>query len=204
MKKRRMASLMCAIWSLGPAAGWAATSGPISVMAEVESVESLDCSMVRFESGVDQGAVSEMDFGDLDRPTNPDGSPAAQRSLRHFQVFCGMNTSGRPFTVTQTGGTLTSGSDTLQDGAWIFTPLNGVGGDTSQPLPSGSTVGTQGSAASTDKLWYQSDAAGTGTTISSTYGITNDAANGATEFVPPDQPAGSYSTAVTWTLTVNP
>lgn len=145
-----------------------------------------------------------MDFGQLDRPTNPDGSPAAQRSLRHFQVFCGMNTSGRAYTVTQTGGTLTSGSDTLPDGAWIFTPLNGVGGNPSEPLPSGSTVGTQGTAASTDTLWYRSDAGGAGTTISSTYGITNDAANGATEFVPPDQPAGNYSTTVLWTLTVNP
>jgi hypothetical protein len=97
---------------------------------------------------------------------------------------------------------LTSSSGTLPDGAWIFTPLAGVGGDSGHPLPGG--IGSQGTAAQTDALWYQSDFGGTAATISATYGITNDAANGATDFIPPSQPAGSYSTTVTWTLTVSP
>lgn len=201
MKKLLLAAMAAAMMSQFGVA-WAATVGPIEVTVEVDTVETLDCAINRFALGVDQGDVSVMDFGTLGRPTNEDGTPGALFSPRHFQVFCGMNTSGQPFTVTQTAGSLTSSSATLPDGAWIFTPLNGVGGDPNNSLPG--SIGSQGTAAQSDALWYQSDFNGTGTTISATYGITNDPANGAFEFIPPGQAAGSYATTVTWTLTVSP
>ncbi|HEX9779769.1 MAG TPA: hypothetical protein VGB20_00985 [bacterium] len=204
MGMRSLAATLLVL-AFGTGTVWAQqTVGPIPVSASVDTLETFDCTIL--QDNVTGQIVTSMDFGQLDRPTNPDGTPGALGGLTFFQVYCGASASGASFQVTQTAGTLTgtNSGDFLPDGAWIFTPLDGVGGDPGTPLPSGSVVGSQGTAAGTNVLWYTSDPAGTGTTIASTYGISNDPANGAFEFIPPDQTADTYSTTVTWTMTVLP
>ena len=63
------------------------------------------------------------------------------------------------------------------------------------------TLGTKGSWVATDKVLYTSDAIGSIRTIQAIYSITDDPAAGASAAVPVNQAGGSYSSAVTFTVT---
>jgi hypothetical protein len=150
--------------------------------------------------------VSEMDFsvlasnGTFDPPGPLGPQPRSLNSTRAFQVFFGINAQERPFTIRQTAGPLESGGNTIPNGAFIVTPLAGVGGGPT-PLPAGITVGTQQSAVGTNLVLFSSSG-GPSDTMAATYGISDDPSAGASEAIPLDQPAGSYTTTVTFTATV--
>ena len=155
------------------------------------------------------GSSTPMNFGNLasQGTFDPDGTgplppqPRALSSTKAFQVFFGVNAQGRAFTVKQTAGHLVSGSNTVPDGAFIVTPLDGIGGDNTKPLPSGISKGTRGTAVFSNKALFTSTG-GLSDTMAATYGITDDPNLGATQPIPLDQPAGTYTTTVTFTATV--
>lgn len=209
---------MLAAFLLWPAPAWAATVGPIPVTATVDTVETFSCSIRKTinVNGVEQdlGPSTDMNFSTLLR-LNTCGTtgdqPCALQGPHFFKVFCGVNTSGRAYTVRQTGSALTSGINSLPDNAWVFVPINLVDangdGIANDPLPIGASVGTRVSAHTTSATWYSSGAGGKAVTIQSAYGITgtpSQTPNPSGPLIPPDQPAGTYTGTVTWTLTVSP
>ena len=139
-------------------------------------------------------------FDDDDDPSTPE-VPRALNSLKAFQAFFGINSQQRPFSIKQTAGPLQSGGDVLPDGAFIVTPLEGVGGNPDEDLPANIDVGDQGTAVENDKVLFSSTG-GSAATLAAPYGITDDEENGAFEFIPLDQPSGDYVTNVTFTGTV--
>jgi hypothetical protein len=159
--------------------------------------------------------VTSMNFGTLasNGTFDPDGpgplppQPRALNSLKAFQVFFGLNAQQRPFTIKQAAGPLQSGVNVIPAGAFIGTALDGVGGDTTKPLPSHITVRTpRSSSAITGSLLTPvvlfSSTGGPAATLAATYGITDSAALGATAPIPLDQPAGTYTTTIRFTATV--
>lgn len=155
--------------------------------------------------------VTAMDFGTLasNGTFDPDGAgplPAQPRSLnstRAYQVFFGINAQQRPFSIRQSssGSGLASGANLIPNGAFIVTPLSGVGGDPLQPLPSGMVVSPNTSAIGSNIELFSRATSGSSNTMAATYGITDDTSLGATQFIPLDQPAGTYTTTITFTAT---
>jgi hypothetical protein len=153
--------------------------------------------------------VTTMDFGPLasNGTFDPDGpgpippQPRALNALRAYQVFLGVNPQGGGFNIRQTATPLSNGVATIPNGAFIVTPLSGVGGDPAQPLPANIVVGTRGTAVAVDKVLFSS-AGGPTNTMAATYGVTDDPSLGAFEFIPLDQPTGIYVTTVTFTATI--
>jgi len=189
------AILVC--WSLWPGTLDAATTvGPINVTASISGTKSINCTILQDNNP--GNVVTSMNYGALQLNANSNFV-----GTKFFQFHCGVtNNTTTPYQVTQTGGTLTSGSNTLNNGSWIVTPLNGIGGNPSNPFPPGTTVGACGTAAATNKMLFTQ---ANGTTVSDysfTYGITDDPALGATDAIPLDQPAGNYATTITFTATV--
>ena len=157
--------------------------------------------------------VTSMNFATLasNGTFDPDGAgplppqPRSLNSTKAFQVFFGINSQQRPFTIKQAAGPLQSGVNTIPAGAFIVTPLSGVGGDPTRPLPANITKGLRQSAITGSLLTpivLFSSSGGPSDTMAATYGITDDTALGATAFIPLDQPAGSYTTTVRFTATV--
>ena len=162
----------------------AVTTLVVPITIQVVATSTLACAMHEFIGGIDQGPVSSMSFGTLQRATNPDGSPGPMTSPSSFMVICSANNGGIQYQVSQNGGSLVSGVDRLPDSSWIVTPSNGT-------LPPGAVGGSQGTAAAINKLLYRSSPAGEARSVSATYTLTT---------VPANQPAGSYTTTVTITL----
>ena len=63
-------------------------------------------------------------------------------------------------------------------------------------------MATKRSAVGFGTLLFSRTTNGAADTMAATYGITDDPAHGATQFIPLDQPAGSYVTTVVFTATV--
>jgi hypothetical protein len=158
-------------------------------------------------------AVTAMDFGTLasNGLFDPDGTgplapqPRALNSLKAFQVFFGINAQQRPFQIKQAAAPLQSGSDTIPAGAFIVSPLDGVGGDPTKPLPANIVRGNRGSAITGSLLTPSvlfSSSGGPSDTMAATYGITDDSSLGAMAPIPLDQPAGTYTTTIRFTATV--
>ena len=157
--------------------------------------------------------VTAMDFGALasNGTFDPDGAgplPPQLRSLnslKAFQVFFGINSQQRPFTIKQAAGPLQSGVNAIPAGGFIVTPLSGVGGDTTRPLPANILKGNRTSAITGSLLTpivLFSSSGGPSDTMAATYGITDNPTLGATAPIPLDQPAGTYTTTIRFTATV--
>jgi hypothetical protein len=130
---------------------------------------------------------------------------------KFFKVFCGANTSSRPYTITQTGTALTrvGGAETIPNNAWTFTPIPFV--DTTdvddiadEPLPAGAAVGPRVSANSAGASWIDTGANTNIVVSQAAYAIVGDpalAVDPLGPLTPPSQAAGTYTAEVTWTLT---
>lgn len=156
--------------------------------------------------------VTAMAFGNLASngtftpTTGPNAGvpqPRALNSTKAFQAFFGVNAQQRAFTIKQTAAPLQSGGNVIPAGAFRVDPLNGVGGDLTKPLPAGILVGPSRSAIGTGFTLFSSTG-GPSNTMAATYGITDNPQleSGTSETIPLDQPAGSYSTVITYTATV--
>ena len=209
-----VAGLAATVLAAGPASAVDIPGPVVPVSAQVESKLEFSATVTELIPAAGGGTtigpvVTSMGFGVLASNGNfdPDGpgpigpQPRALNSTKAFQVFFGINAQGRPFTIKQTAGPLQAGGSTIPNGAFIVTPLQGVGGDLSKPLPPGTSVGSRGSAVATNKVLFSSSG-GSSATMAATYGITDDPALGATQPIPLDQPAGTYTTNVTFTATV--
>lgn len=172
-------------------------SQSVSVTAAVGAQLVFDVTLKKDNTTV----ASTMNFGTL-QPGDPSDPNSALSSPNFYQVFYSVNTAGAPYSITETAASLTkTGSSTkIPDGAFIVTPLNGVGGDPNTPLPSGTTVSPRRSAVGTGVPMF-ANSEGRATTFAAAYGLTSDPNSGSTAIIPPDQSAGTYTTTVTWTLT---
>ena len=202
---------------LGTQVAWADSDnvGPIDVSASVAAVATLDCTINKC-AGTDANCVAPtatgvatMNFDNL-VDIDPDPANNALASTSYFKVFCGINTSSRPFSVTQTGTALTrsGGIETIPDNAWVFAPIAAVD-DTDadaiadDPLPAGVVVGPKISAHSTGASWINTGTNTSVVVIQATYGVSAppNTVNGAAPVIPPNQTAGTYAAQVTWDLT---
>ena len=163
--------------------------------------------------------VTDMVFGSLasQGTFDPDGAgplppqPRSMSSTRAYQVFFGVNAQQRPFHIFEQASPLqTPAGDTIPNGAFIVTPLDGVGGDPTLPFgtnPTGNTtvrsfVGGRSAVSIAPQELFHSTGGPTNT-MAATIGITDDPTLGATEFIPLDQAAGAYTTTATFTATVD-
>ena len=206
---------------VSPGLAQAATTQTVDVTAVVDETANLSCSVVRCTAtatgtetcSTTPEASPVMNFDTLGSadPTNPSSALSADH---FFKVFCGVNTSGRPYTVTQTGSALTNEKGTpIPDNAWVFTPIAFV--DTTdadalanEPLPGDASVGSPISANSTDSLWIDTGTQTNIVVVQAAYGVTGDPTKDADQssdtvgqLIPPTQQAGSYQGSVVWTLT---
>ncbi len=183
----------------------------VNVTADVQSALTFSVTLTELlNNGTVIGPqVTSMTFGNLasNGTFDPDGAgplppqPRSLNSTRAYQAFFGANSQQRPFSLKMTAGPLQSGPNNLKNGAWIVTPLAGVGGDPAKPLPANILVGSRGSAVATNKVLFSSTG-GPADTMAATFGITDSPTLGATEFIPLDQPAGPYVSSVAFTLTI--
>ncbi|MBI3323759.1 MAG: hypothetical protein HYZ92_00575 [Candidatus Omnitrophica bacterium] len=204
-----------------PALAQAATTQAVDVTAEVTPTTNLTCAVVRCTAdatgtetcNTTPEPTAVMDFGTLG-PADPTNPSSALSSDHFFKVFCGVNTSGRPYTVTQTGTALTNENGVaIPNNAWVFTPIAFV--DTTdadnianEPLPGDAAVGGVASANSTNALWIDTGSQTNIVVVQAAYGVTGDPRRDADlssdttgDLIPPTQQAGSYQSSVTWTLT---
>ncbi len=177
------------VFSILAAPAYAGTTATFPMSAAVEP--QLELTATVYEGNVGGPTRTAMDFGTLVSDT----LGGALRADKFFTVYLSAVTSSRRYEILQTAAALTNGAVTLANGACITTPHdNGV------TLPTGSVLGSRGSFVATDKLVYRSEAAGSAQSVAAAYAITNDPANGATEFISSDQPGGTYNSSVTFTL----
>lgn len=224
MKIYGLSLIVTAILWLPPA--WAASlsctnitngksCGPVTVTAQVDAQLVLDCALVKClnaDCTSSDTAVSSMNFGNLLRRfgatctgTTPAAGPAcALVGAHHYRTYCGTNTSGRPYTLTHSGTSLASGTETL-DSAWIV-----------HPVFKGTAAGTLGAcnlARNTQVLYTGSD--GGASTVETVYAITDTmppspapatcpAAPPGFSVIAPDQTAGTYSGTVRVEMTASP
>ena len=171
-------------------------SNPVTVLATVDGPVSI--SFVMNENTTDGVTLSSINFGDL----ADEGGGSVLHSTRNVVMRITANTHGAPYTIKQTGSSLTAGSATIPTGSCVVKPLYIAADNNGDSQPSGSQLGAAGSWVAVDKVLYTSE---TGTaamrTIQCVYSITSDPNNGATETVPADQPAGNYTSSITFTVT---
>ncbi len=211
-----MAALTALVFGASPVLAVDVPGPSIPVSATVSSSLTFSVTVVELvpatppATGTVLGStVTTMNFGTLasNGTFDPDGAgplppqPRSLNSTKAFQVFFGANAQQRPFSLKQTALPLQSGANVIPAGAFIVTPLAGVGGDTTKPLPGNIIKGARGTAIITNRVLFSSSG-GPSDTMAATYGITDDPAQGATQTIPLDQATGTYGTNVVFTLTV--
>ena len=175
--------------SLATAPAFAATTKVVPMSATVGAI--LDLTGTVYQGDVaDNVIVTAANFGTL---INGGGTLVGDK---FFTVLLGAVTSGRKYSVTSTAAPLTSGPNTLAPTNSIITP-HMKGGS----LPAGAILGTRSSWVATNKVIYTSATAGSGRQFATALAITNDPAQGASApYITTDQPAGSYTSTITYTL----
>ncbi len=169
--------------------------GPITINAEIPGVFDLKVAMHKNTST--GGTVTVMNFGTLVQdPTFFDyrSSTSGSTGTGSVVALTSCQSTVGKYQITQTGTTLTKGSDTMPAGAQVVVPVY-------SPADNGGaafvgTMGTKGSWVGTRTL-YTSDAIGSERVCQNIYSITSDPAAGATAAVPSSQPAGVYAATVT-------
>ena len=169
-----------------------ATQGPINVAADIPSGLTLELTIIDQLSGA---VAPSLDFGDLVRVGDE------FRSSKFFKVLLKVNSVGDPFELTQNGTPLTrtGGSETLPSGAYMVQPSFVPGDNSGAAQPSGSSIGTAGTAVG-NKLLF-SDPSGTGGVLTLSYTLSGDPNTGATEKILLNQKSGAYAGTVQFTLT---
>jgi len=170
------------------------TAPAIQVSAEVDAILQLTITIY---DGINTSApvVTSMNFGSLVL----NQSNFTYASSHEFTVTVTALTSGRKYTVSQTGTQLTDSSgDKMPTGAQIVTP-NAM---TVTP-DSGAHYGNQQTWVGNSLTVYTSNPTGQRDTINARYTLSSDSALGSTTVIDADQAGGNYSATVTYTLTLN-
>ena len=168
------------------------TAGPINVSAEIPSGLALELTIIDQLTGA---IVPSMDFGELARFNDE------YRATRFFDVLLKVNTAGNAYELTQlsTPLTLTSGSETIPNGAFFVKPFYDAADNAGNALPTGATLGVAGSAVTTQSVYK--DPTGSARIVRLQYTLTGDPMTGATQPILVGQKSGSYRATVLYTLT---
>ncbi|GEM_PF-1425221 len=212
MKKlTKIVALIVAILFAGSQSAFAVTTttASTSITAAVDQVLSLAIAIHEETSPgpppVLGPAVTTMNHGTLIRSNDASGNPNALRG-KAFHVFLGVNSSGRPYTITSSLNPLMNGATALPRALGVF-PIQATTGGTS-PTSIGGTLASNQDAVGTGKLLYTSTAAGPSGVIELVYGLSGGNLDGSSPFtgwqpVPPGQLSGTYGpSTITYTLTV--
>jgi hypothetical protein len=116
----------------------------------------------------------------------------------YYKAYINANTQALPYTITQSGTSVSNGTASLPANACRLVPTYNPVDNGGAPLVG--ALGTAGTWVGTKTL-YTSDAGGAARTITAVYGLVGDPATGAGNFIPPTQAAGNYTGTVTFTLT---
>lgn len=176
--------------------------GPVPVSATVGG--GLTLTVVMRKNDFSGPIVTNMDFGRLvDIGTGTlRSSSTSTTGTGAVDVFLSANSQGLPYTITQTGTALSSGSASLPAGACVVVPVYAQADNGGAAQPQGATLGTPGTWVSSGKVLYASESGNAAMrTIQAIYSISDDPAAGATTGVPVDQPGGDYDATITFTAT---
>ena len=207
MKTAKMSVVLGILVAFGVSANMAqaATNQSASVSASVDSVLSLDMSILPEIDTVAHtlgSPVQSMSFGTLARSTDPvTGLPNALRGAVPFHVFLGSNSSGRPYKITSTVGPLTGTGGDISSAFGVFPVVassNGLGLDNI----TGDVLIAKRAAVGTYDL-YTSNTLGTGAVIETVYGISGGPLASAFPGwvgIGPAQATGTYTTTVSFTI----
>ena len=140
-----------------------------------------------------------MDFGTLQGGTGTlRSSTSGSTGTGDVVVLISGVSSGLPYTITETSAApLTSGTNTVPPGACVVTPVYADADNGGASLVG--ALGTPGSWVGT-RILYTSDAIGSIRTIQAHFAVVDTGTPGATENVPLNQPAGTYTGTVTFTV----
>lgn len=201
--RSQRAGCLLAILILIP--GWAladtASTPTFSASAVVPATIQMNVGLA--QNTTDGPALSNMNFGTLQVAgtgalrSSPNSSTGTGSAVAIISAIG----SGIPYAITQTGSAPTTGVDTIPAGACTVVPVYSSADNTGASFVG--TLGAPGSWVATNKVLYTSDAEGSGRVIQAHYAITDDPASGGTAAVPSDQPPGTYSSTVTFTITTS-
>ena len=177
---------------------------PIAVSADVQQVLQINVTLFKNSvSAANQVTGTSINFGVLvDSNGALISSANGNTGVGSIVALISAATSGRPYTITQTATQLSTGGASpaaIPAGAQTVVPVYIAIDNGGAPLVG--AMGTAGSWVGTKTL-YTSNAAGDVRVIQAHYAVTNDPAAGATESVPPNQPAGNYAANIAFTVTV--
>ena len=174
----------------------ATTSSQVTASASVQSAFALDMVIVQNDAGATSN-VSALNFGQL-----ANNGAGGLTSTRFFTVYLSAKTQTQPYNILQTGQSMTNGTVTLPNNAQRVTPVYVPVDNGGATLPTGAAIGTQGTWVVTNKIIYDSEnSLAQDRTVQAVYGLIGDSALGAGNFIPSNQPSGSYSGNITFTLT---
>jgi hypothetical protein len=186
-----------------PAFAATVSSGPVNVNASVNG--DLSMTLTLRQNSSTGAVVSSMDFGQLVEsvPGELRSSSTSTTGTGSVVASITANSHGVPYSIKQTGTALSNGTVTIPAGACTVVPVYATQDNGGASLPSGAALGTAGTWVASDKVLYTSETTSTAAlrTIQNHYSVTGDPAAGATAAVPVNQPGGSYSSTVTFTVT---
>ena len=202
---KKVMAIAVAVFVLATQSAYAASISKPAVNVSAIVSSNLQLNMSLFKNSVtaanDITAGNIMDFGTLQNIGTGTLRSSATGSTGVGSVIALLSavSTGVPYTISQNGTQLTSGSNTLPSGATTVVPVYATQDNGGQAL-----VGTLGTAASwvnANKTLYTSNAAADTRLIQAHYSVTDDPAAGATTGVPTSQAAGTYTATVTFTVT---
>lgn len=181
----------------------APTTIPIS--ANIDQVLDLGITVMERVNNQNVGPVTAMNHGTLVRSNNPTTGQANALRGKEFRVFAGMNTSGRRYQLTQTHSGMTSGTNTLPNAMVVAGAVASSDGSGNDNI-TGDVITAPRSARGTDVVIYTSNTTGQAAVAEFVYGLSGGNPDGSAPFagwvpIPPDQPSGSYTGTVVFTLT---
>lgn len=195
--KKTLAVLAAALAVSGSA--FAATTQNVTMGASVDSV--LDMSIASYKldaggnpTGGDLG--TSISFGQLVR----DNVNNVMHGADAYTVYLSTNSSSRPYTIKATMAALSNGTTTLPPAMVcnVVSAKAGVSDISGDSFPAGDQ-----NAIMSNATIYTSNASGTAATVQVVYGISGS--NAFTEWQPVllDQPSGTYTSTLTYTIALS-
>jgi hypothetical protein len=198
-----MAILVVMVVGFASPAAFAVTTStaPITTSASVASALSL--TVVLKKNDFAGATITTMNFGQLVNIGTGTlrSSPTGTTGTGAVAAFISPNSQGLPYTITQTGTTMSNGSTTLPSGALTVVPVYAAADNGGLAKPAAAVVGTAGSWIGTRTLYTSETGTAASRTIQAIYSVTDDPAAGATTGIPTSQAAGTYTGTVTITMT---
>ena len=177
------------------------SKGPFTTSATVDSALAL--SVVLKKNDFAGAVITSMNFGNLvDIGTGTlRSSPTSTTGTGAVDAFISANSQGLPYTITQTGTTMSNGGTTLPNGALNVVPVYAAADNGGAAIPAGASIGTKGTWVGSRTLYTSESGTAALRTIQAIYSVTDDPVAGATAGVPVNQAAGTYTGTVTITVT---